>query len=55
MAHASDDRAAVEAPLLRESAEFQEEVESPEPSHGSLFVWSLTFTAGLSGLLFGYE
>ncbi|KAL1994285.1 hypothetical protein VTN49DRAFT_2954 [Thermomyces lanuginosus] len=55
MAHASDDRAAVEAPLLRESAEFQEEIEAPEPSHGSLFVWSLTFTAGLSGLLFGYD
>lgn len=33
-----------------------EDIVAPKPSHTSgWFIWVLTFSAGISGLLFGYE
>lgn len=54
-----DDRTAVEAPLLEES-NINDDSDRLLPSlestsSGGAFIWALTFSAGISGLLFGYE
>lgn len=55
-----EDRNAVDEPLLANSADGAEEtiLEHPETASndlGGLFIWTLTLSAGISGLLFGYE
>jgi hypothetical protein len=40
-----------DVPSHRETIHLQE----GDPTSPSAFVWALTFTAGISGLLFGYE
>lgn len=57
-----DDEEAANAPLMHDDGEStipghhdridlqEEDLTSP-----SAFIWALTFTAGISGLLFGYE
>jgi hypothetical protein len=47
-------------PLLANDSNNREDVlyeSSDEPAEGlgGLFIWALTFAAGISGLLFGYE
>ena len=50
---------AIDAPLMREeTARASYEEDEDRPSHvqsSRQFVWALTFAAGISGLLFGYE
>ncbi len=59
MADGNDE--AANAPLMRESETetpyYPEVAQSHEndPTSPSAFVWALTFSAGISGLLFGYE
>ena len=55
----SDD--AADAPLIGQTLNHDEHDEESSDStesalrRPSLFIWTLTFTAGISGLLFGYE
>jgi SP family myo-inositol transporter-like MFS transporter 13 len=54
------DRNAVDEPLLANNADAVEETAHDLPETlsndiGSLFIWTLTLSAGISGLLFGYE
>jgi SP family myo-inositol transporter-like MFS transporter 13 len=58
----SEDRIAANAPLLAEDnvqdnhSDVDVQYLNVESSgSGSYFIWALTFTAGISGLLFGYE
>ncbi len=56
-----EDVSSAEAPLMRqESFETLHEPDDGEPREQDLtspswFIWALTFSAGISGLLFGYE
>lgn len=55
-----EDRNAVDEPLLANSADAVEETTQDLPETvsndlGGLFIWTLTLSAGISGLLFGYE
>ncbi|KAL1965145.1 hypothetical protein VTN77DRAFT_6058 [Rasamsonia byssochlamydoides] len=59
-----DDRTAVDAPLLQDNNNIRGVNDdsdrlllSPESrgSGGGIFIWALTFSAGISGLLFGYD
>jgi hypothetical protein len=54
--HNSDDRTAVGAPLLPSNVNVDDH-DRPlhAPATGAGFIWALTCSAGLSGLLFGYE
>lgn len=43
-------------PLLPASSSDHDVVHAPELRYvGGWFIWALTFSAGISGLLFGYE
>jgi hypothetical protein len=57
MAH--EDDSAADAPLIQNTQESDErqpiEASDEDSSTGNLFVYALTFSAGISGLLFGYE
>ncbi len=59
---AEGDDEAANAPLMHHSDENEvpshrkrTHVEEENSTSPSAFVWALTFTAGISGLLFGYE
>ncbi|KAJ5495641.1 Myo-inositol transporter 1 [Penicillium diatomitis] len=64
--HDENESSGPDAPLLAESNAFRQGDSAAAPSDdghaaselqylGGWFIWSLTFSAGLSGLLFGYE
>lgn len=55
-----EDRNAVDEPLLANSADAVDDTTQDLPKLalndlGGLFIWTLTLSAGISGLLFGYE
>ena len=57
MAH---DDTAVDAPLMRDAESPRESLDQPsiafpESTSPNAFIWALTVTAGISGILFGYE
>lgn len=59
MADADEDEAAI-APLIQDLRCDGTALENPPPRESDLsrpnrFIWALTLTAGISGLLFGYE
>ncbi|KAL4899159.1 hypothetical protein BDW74DRAFT_171723 [Aspergillus multicolor] len=50
------DRSAAHAPLLAPEYPARHHDDAGQPKHsGSQFIWYLTFSAGISGLLFGYD
>ena len=60
----ADDQLAPDAPLLQSDHSAIVETHNDTDNRqsdldrersGSLFIWALTFSAGISGLLFGYE
>lgn len=58
----TDYRTAVDAPLLEQNVRrgINDDsdrllLSSESRSYGGVFIWALTFSAGISGLLFGYE
>lgn len=55
---AEQDPSGPSAPLLASSPDHDTEQETLAPElqySGGWFIWALTFSAGISGLLFGYE
>ena len=54
MVQMNDDNAS-NAPLLHETAEDAAPLEEKDLIRPGSFIWALTFSAGISGLLFGYE